>query len=107
MKKIIAFLTKGSKIRNILIYVYRGLVVGKAAFVAGFEALKVERPEDKAYAKLENIPEYLDAAAKAVKTILGWIGVDERDIQELVDRDYNSNSNTALGEITTALKEEN
>ena len=104
MKKIIAFLTKGSKIRNILIYVYRGLVVGKAAFVAGFEALKVERPEDKAYAKLENIPEYLDAAAKAVKTILGWIGVSDRDIQDLVDRDFNANGSDALTEITTALK---
>lgn len=104
MKKIIAFLTKGSKIRNILIYVYRGLVVGKAAFVAGFEALKVERPEDKAYAKLENIPEYLDAAAKAVKTILGWIGVDERDIQEYLDRDSNADDGKALAEITTALK---
>lgn len=105
MKKIIAFLTKGSKIRNILIYVYRGLVVGKAAFVAGFEALKVERPEDKAYAKLENIPEYLDAAAKAVKTILGWIGVDEREIQDYVDRDFAANDGKALAEITTALKD--
>lgn len=104
MKKIIAFFTKGSKIRNILIYVYRGLVVGKAAFVAGFEALKVERPEDKAYAKLENIPEYLDAAAKAVKTILGWIGVDEREIQDYVDRDFAANDGKALADITTALK---
>lgn len=105
MKKIFAILTKGSKIRNILIYVYRGLVVGKAAFVAGFEALKVERPEDKAYAKLENIPEYLDTAAKAVKTILTWIGVDDRDIQELADRDNNAEDGKALAEITKALKE--
>ena len=104
MKKLIAFLTKGSKIRNILIYVYRGLVVGKAAFVAGLEALKVERPDDKAYAKLENIPEYLDVAAKSIKTILTWIGVGEVDIQELVDRDFAANGPDALAEITTALK---
>jgi hypothetical protein len=104
MKKIFAILTKASKMKNILIYVYRGLVVGKAAFVAGFEALKVERPEDKAYAKLENIPEYLDAAAKAVKTILTWIGVDDREIQDFVDRDFNAEDGKALAEITTALK---
>ncbi len=109
MKKIIAFFTKGSKIRNILIYVYRGLVVAKAAFEAGFAALKVERPEDDAYAKLENIPEYLDAAAKAVKKILEWIGEDTHAIEEMVDRDgqcINCGNNFALREITDGLKRE-
>lgn len=104
MKKLIAFLTKNSKIRKILIYVYRGLVVAKAAFVAGFDALKVERPEDKAYAKLENIPEYLETAAKAVKTILMWLGVSDNELLDFISRDSNTEDGKALAEITTALK---
>lgn len=110
MKKIIAFLTKGSKIRNILIYVYRGLVVADAAFQAGFAALKIERPEDKVYAKLEGIPEYLETAAKAVRTILEWMGVDTRSVEEAVARDAalargESVETAALREITTGIKQ--
>lgn len=107
MKKIIAFFTKGSKIRNILVYVYRGLVVAKAAFEAGFAALKVERPEDDAYAKLENIPEYLETAAKAVKKILEWMGEDTRSIEDMVNRDNRGlDDGYALREITDGLKRE-
>ena len=110
MKKIIAFFTKGSKIRNILVYLYRGLVVANAAFVAGFAALKVEKPEDDAYAKLEDIPEYLEAAAKAVKKILEWMGVDTRDIELTASRDVSLTTGQPaetrpLRGITEALKD--
>lgn len=111
MKKFIAWLTKGSKIRNILVYVYRGLVVSKAAFEAGFAALKVERPEDKVYPKLEGIPEYLGTAAIAIKKILEWIGEDTRSIEAEATRDValttgEVKENQALREITSALKED-
>ena len=76
MKKLLSFLTKGSKIKRILTYLYRGLVVVKAAFESGFDALKKEKPEDKSYDKFTGVSKYLDVAIKAVGIILGWIGVD-------------------------------
>ena len=109
MKKIIAFIKYGSKIKNILIYIYRGLVVADAAFQAGFARLKEERPEDDAYAKIENIPEYLETAAAAVKKILEWIGADTRAIDDMVSRDVSITrgeavESLALREITYSLK---
>ena len=102
------FFNKASKIKQILTYLYRGLVVAKAAFDAGFAALKKEKPTDKAYEKLEGITDYLDVAITAVATILGWFGVDtEKVASEAIEevKSGKKKGNPALDKVTNDLKE--
>lgn len=108
MKKLILFFTKGTKIRRILTYLYRGLVVAKAAFDSGFEALKKEKPDDKIYEKLEGITEYFEIAIKAVGTVLKWLGGDvEKVAAEALEeaKSGKKKGNPALDKVTNDLKE--
>ena len=108
MKRLIMFFKKASKIKQILTYLYRGLVVAKAAFDAGFAALKKEKPEDKVYEKLEGITDYLDVAITAVATILGWFGVDTEKVASEAMKEVKSGKkkgNPALDKVTNDLKE--
>lgn len=108
MKRLFLFFSKAAKIKQILTYLYRGLVVAKAAFDAGFAALKKEKPNDKIYEKLEGITEYLDVAIKAVGKILEWFGVDtEKVASEAVEevKSGKKKGNPALDKVTNDLKE--
>lgn len=74
MKKIIAWFTKGTKISNILTYIYKGLIVVQAGFDSAVEKLKVAYPDLTFFDVLEEISEYVKVALEALEKILSWLG---------------------------------
>jgi len=116
MKKLIAWLTKSSKIVRILTYVYRGLVVAQAAYRPAIEKLKELQPDLGVYDILDQIGDYIDVATKAVKTILDWLGADTDEIKaKAIEEAENKKKDgicacaapkAGLSDITEKLKEE-
>lgn len=84
MTKLIAWLTKGTKIVRILTYIYRGLAVGSASLEAAILKLKEIQPDlgEKWFDLLLSILEYMKIALEAVEKVLVWLGVDAKAERE-------------------------
>lgn len=116
MKKFFAWLTKSSKIVRILTYIYRGLVVAQAAYKPAIDKLKELQPDLGVFDILDQIGEYIDVAAKAVKTVLDWLGANTEEIKaKALEAAENKNKDgicacaaakVGLSDITDKLKEE-
>ena len=82
MKKLITWLSKGTKIIKILTYLYTGLVVAKSAIASALETLTEVKPDldQKVVEILQQVVEYVGVAADAIKKVLEWFGVDTKAI---------------------------
>ena len=83
MKKLIAWLAKGSKIVKILKYIYAALVAANSAVSGiehGLDVAEKETPKD-----LQKTSKYLTTCMYALEKILSWFGLDTylyRDIAQ-------------------------
>lgn len=76
MKKIIAWLTKGSKVVRILTYVYRGVFVSRrmlSSMLVAFKDVQPESVEWKFTQTVTAVIEYLNVAEEALVKILNWL----------------------------------
>ena len=80
MKKLLTWLTKGAKIRKILLQIYRALVTIKSVVSLVLEQFK---PEDKVLKKLADAIEYVDIAINGLVVVLEWLGVTETERSEI------------------------
>lgn len=83
MKKLIAWLTKGSKIVKILKYVYAALVAANSA-VSGVEhGLDIGGKELPHF--LQKVGKYLSICVDVLEKILSWFGVDAYDCRAIAN----------------------
>lgn len=118
MKKIIAWLTKGTKIVRILTYIYKGLIIASAGFNAAVEKLKVQFEDASFIPTLDIISEYMGVAIDALEKILEWLGVDTERVASEARQEAEKKhkvkcgdakvykSDATLADITNKLKDE-
>lgn len=87
MKKLLTWLSKGSKVIKILTYLYSGLSVVKAAVSAGLAQFKEDKPDvdESKYKFMLQALEYVGLAISALDTLLDWFGVDVKAVEETKD----------------------
>ena len=80
MKKLIAWLSKGTKIVNVLKQIYKALAIASSAVTAGETV--VEQTGVVSVEKVSAIKEYIDLALEYLGKIMGWLGIsaEERDL---------------------------
>jgi len=75
MKKLIAWLSKGSKILKILKRVYRALIIADGVIGGTADGLNEAEVNNKISDKMNSTHSYLSVALKWIGTILDWFGV--------------------------------
>lgn len=84
MKKLLTWLSKGSKIIKVFTYIYSGLVVAKSAISSALAALKEVKPDldSKIVDILQQVVDYMDVAIDAIEKVLDWFGIDAKAVEE-------------------------
>ncbi len=84
MKKLITWLTKGSKVTRILKYIYQALVIANKTATGVIEGINEAEVSsaDKINTKISDTQNYLTMAIEYLGIILGWFGitVSEKDV---------------------------
>ena len=102
MKKLITWLSKGTKIVKIITYIYTGLKVVKMAVQAGLDAFKEAKPDfDESKLKyLVQALEWIQTAVETIEMVLDWFGIDPKSVD--VER---ADISTALDTEINKLKQ--
>lgn len=81
MKKLIAWLSKGSKITKILKYIYKALIIANGVVGGGAQGAEEAGISQDVTEKISTTKKYIEVAIEYLGVILGWLGVSstERD----------------------------
>ena len=80
MKKLITWLTKGTKIVKILKQIYKALTIASSAVGTGETvAEQTGVVNQEAAEKISGIKEYIDLALEYLGDIMGWLGVSSEE----------------------------
>lgn len=90
MKKLIAWLSKGSKITQVLKHIYQALVIAKN-LISGSESGIIEAgiSSNKVTEKINFTQRYIELALKYLNIILGWLGISLEE-REAIARSTNN-----------------
>lgn len=111
-KKIIAWITKGTKITNIFTYIYQGCFIILSSLTALKESvITVNNKKLNKYVDIiSTIIDYLQTAVDGIETVLSWLGIDvEKESAEIIkamDSGDSDASITALKNIKDLLNKE-
>jgi phage-related protein len=87
IKKIITWVTKGTKITNIFKYVYQGCFIILSTLIGLKDSIiEVNNEKINKYVDIiSTIIDYLQAATSGVETVLSWLGLDvEKESAEII-----------------------
>jgi len=101
MKKLLTWISKGSKVIKILTYLYTGLNVVKAAISAGVEQFKEDKPDvdESKYKFMGQALEYIGLAISALDTLLDWFGIDAKSIEAAEPKDLNAQLEAEINKL--------
>ena len=102
MKKIIAWMTRGSKIVKVIEKIYKALVFSYSTLdgiETGFVTIDKEVPE-----KLEETNKYLSLCISALEKILEWFGISRFERASIANQ--NMNIETFKQELNALLDED-
>lgn len=77
MKKLIAWLSKGSKITKILKYVYKALIIANNTAAGSESGAEQAGVSDKVTEKISSVKKYLEVAIEYLGVVMGWLGISE------------------------------
>lgn len=80
MKKLLAWLSKGTKIVNVLKQIYKALAIASSTVATGETV--AEQTGVISAEKVSAIKEYIDLALEYLGKVMGWLGIsaEERDL---------------------------
>jgi len=79
MKKLITWLSKGSKVVKVLKYIYRALIIANRTVEGGQHGAEEAEVPEKYIEKISTTQKYLEVAIEYLGIILGWFGVSETE----------------------------
>lgn len=102
MKKLITWLTKGSKVSRILKYIYKALIIAKSTVNGAADGTAEAEISDKIVEKISTAGRYIDVATKYLAIIMSWFGIsaEERDVlasEALSPEEIERNCNEIIG----------
>lgn len=86
-KKIIAWITKGTKITNIFKYVYQGCFIILSTLIGLKDSIiAIDNEKINKYVDIiSTIIDYLQTATSGIETVLSWLGIDvEKESVEII-----------------------
>lgn len=77
MKKLIAWMSKGSKIVKILKYIYKALIIASNTVSGSESGVEQAGISDKVTEKISSAKKYLEVAIEYLGVVMKWLGVSE------------------------------
>lgn len=77
MKKLIAWLSKGSKITKILKYIYKALIIANNTVDGGESGAAEAGVSDKITEKISTVKKYIEVALEYLGVVMGWLGISD------------------------------
>lgn len=105
-KKIIAWITKGTKITNIIKYVYQGCFIILSTLI-GLKESVVTLNNDKMNKYVDiisTIIDYLQTATSGIETVLTWLGIDVAKESTEIIKAMESEDGICSSGVTTLKK---